>query len=292
MVWGCLCWGGGDALWLKWGWVRCGCGWRGWRGEWGKGVRTGCGMVGGGGCGWVSGGDDGWGDGWDVGDGVGCGWGWGGGLGMYGGWGRGMKLVVRFVGDCLWVGELECGVGADVVMGDDEVADGVALENEMIVDGGFGGGGRWNGGLLGCGCVIGVWDGMWVGCVVERGWGALGGVGGLRWIGGERVWGVCEGIGSGLGGGGEGVGWGGGGSREVGNGMLGGLCLGYDGNFVGDVGVHGKRVGPFGNWDILDTAYWMEIVLLQNVDQSILYDVSAEVDMAYSSKSANGLDLV
>ncbi|GJR28378.1 hypothetical protein Tco_1104610 [Tanacetum coccineum] len=40
---------------------------------------------------------------------------------------------------------------------------------------------------------------------------------------------------------------------------------------------------------LLDTAYWIEIVLLQNVDQSILYGVSADVDMAYSSKSDNGL---
>ncbi|GJS94433.1 hypothetical protein Tco_0801401 [Tanacetum coccineum] len=42
----------------------------------------------------------------------------------------------------------------------------------------------------------------------------------------------------------------------------------------------------------LDTVYWMEIVFLQNVDQSILYGVSADVDTTYSSKSGDGLDLV
>ncbi|GKA03197.1 putative reverse transcriptase domain-containing protein [Tanacetum coccineum] len=41
----------------------------------------------------------------------------------------------------------------------------------------------------------------------------------------------------------------------------------------------------------LDTAYRMEIVLVQNVDQSILYGVAADVDTAYSLKSGNGLDL-
>ncbi|GKA48876.1 hypothetical protein Tco_0741834 [Tanacetum coccineum] len=44
--------------------------------------------------------------------------------------------------------------------------------------------------------------------------------------------------------------------------------------------------------ELLDMAYWMEIVVIQNVDQSILYGVSADVDMSYSSKSGNGLDLV
>ncbi|GJS12281.1 hypothetical protein Tco_0369077 [Tanacetum coccineum] len=43
--------------------------------------------------------------------------------------------------------------------------------------------------------------------------------------------------------------------------------------------------------ELLDTTYRMEIVFLQNVDQSILYDVSADVDTAYSSMSGNGLDL-
>ncbi|GJZ64553.1 hypothetical protein Tco_0620974, partial [Tanacetum coccineum] len=47
-----------------------------------------------------------------------------------------------------------------------------------------------------------------------------------------------------------------------------------------------------GNGEFLDMAYWMEIMLLQNVDQSILYSVSADVDTAYSSKSGNGLGLV
>ncbi|GJY97392.1 hypothetical protein Tco_0514302 [Tanacetum coccineum] len=43
---------------------------------------------------------------------------------------------------------------------------------------------------------------------------------------------------------------------------------------------------------LLDTAYWMEIVLHRNVDQSILYNVSADVDTSYSFQSGNGLDLV
>ncbi|GJW31720.1 hypothetical protein Tco_0051752, partial [Tanacetum coccineum] len=43
---------------------------------------------------------------------------------------------------------------------------------------------------------------------------------------------------------------------------------------------------------IMDTTYWMEIVFPYNVDQSILYGVSADMDKAYSLKSDNGLDLV
>nr|GEU78404.1 uncharacterized mitochondrial protein AtMg00810-like [Tanacetum cinerariifolium] len=41
---------------------------------------------------------------------------------------------------------------------------------------------------------------------------------------------------------------------------------------------------------ILDMAYWMEIAFHHNVDQSILYDVSADVDTAYSTKSGNVID--
>ncbi|GKF10521.1 hypothetical protein Tco_0048447, partial [Tanacetum coccineum] len=48
----------------------------------------------------------------------------------------------------------------------------------------------------------------------------------------------------------------------------------------------------YGVLGLLDTAYWMEIVLHQNVDQSILYSVSADVDTSYSFQSGNGLDLV
>ncbi|GKC63435.1 hypothetical protein Tco_1096033, partial [Tanacetum coccineum] len=44
--------------------------------------------------------------------------------------------------------------------------------------------------------------------------------------------------------------------------------------------------------ELLDTAHRMEIVLVQNVDQRILYGVSADVDTTHSSKSGNGLDLV
>ncbi|GJT49496.1 transportin-1 isoform X1 [Tanacetum coccineum] len=44
--------------------------------------------------------------------------------------------------------------------------------------------------------------------------------------------------------------------------------------------------------ELLDMVYWMEIMVIQNVDQSILYGVSADVDTSYSSKSGNGLDLV
>ncbi|GKA64788.1 hypothetical protein Tco_0764495 [Tanacetum coccineum] len=43
----------------------------------------------------------------------------------------------------------------------------------------------------------------------------------------------------------------------------------------------------YGVLDLLDMAYWMEVVLVLNVDQSIIYDVSADVDTAYSSKSGN-----
>ncbi|GKB20338.1 hypothetical protein Tco_0854261 [Tanacetum coccineum] len=48
----------------------------------------------------------------------------------------------------------------------------------------------------------------------------------------------------------------------------------------------------YGVQGFLDMAYWMEIMLLQNVDQSIIYGISADVDTAYSSKSGNGHDLV
>nr|GEU92926.1 probable helicase MAGATAMA 3 [Tanacetum cinerariifolium] len=44
------------------------------------------------------------------------------------------------------------------------------------------------------------------------------------------------------------------------------------------------------NEGILDMAYWMEIAFHHNVDQSILYDVSADVDTAYSTKSGNVID--
>nr|GEV96307.1 integrase, catalytic region, zinc finger, CCHC-type, peptidase aspartic, catalytic [Tanacetum cinerariifolium] len=39
-------------------------------------------------------------------------------------------------------------------------------------------------------------------------------------------------------------------------------------------------------YDLLDTAYWMEVMLLLNADQSIIYGVSADVDTTYSSKSS------
>ncbi|GKE54875.1 hypothetical protein Tco_1490031 [Tanacetum coccineum] len=48
----------------------------------------------------------------------------------------------------------------------------------------------------------------------------------------------------------------------------------------------------YGVLDLLDTAYWMEVVLVLNVDQNIIYEVSADVDTAYSSKSGNGLEFV
>nr|GEV86611.1 hypothetical protein [Tanacetum cinerariifolium] len=38
---------------------------------------------------------------------------------------------------------------------------------------------------------------------------------------------------------------------------------------------------------LLDTAYWMEIMLVLNVDRSIIYGVSASMDTKYSSKSGN-----
>ncbi|GJS35997.1 hypothetical protein Tco_0534379, partial [Tanacetum coccineum] len=44
----------------------------------------------------------------------------------------------------------------------------------------------------------------------------------------------------------------------------------------------------YGVLDLLDRAYWMEVVLVLNVDQSIIYGVSADVHTAYSSKSGNG----
>ncbi|GJY10757.1 zinc finger, CCHC-type containing protein [Tanacetum coccineum] len=46
----------------------------------------------------------------------------------------------------------------------------------------------------------------------------------------------------------------------------------------------------YGVLDLLDRAYWMEVVLVLNVDQSIIYGVSANVDTAYSLKSGNGLE--
>ncbi|GJV42544.1 ribonuclease H-like domain-containing protein, partial [Tanacetum coccineum] len=49
--------------------------------------------------------------------------------------------------------------------------------------------------------------------------------------------------------------------------------------------IGGIRYGVLG--ELLDTAHRMEIVLVQNVDQSILYGVSADVDTTHSSKSGN-----
>ncbi|GJS65767.1 retrovirus-related pol polyprotein from transposon TNT 1-94 [Tanacetum coccineum] len=57
-------------------------------------------------------------------------------------------------------------------------------------------------------------------------------------------------------------------------------------------GVSADVDTTYSSKEFLDMAYWMEIMLLQNVDQSILYGVSADVDTAYSSKSGNGLGLV
>ncbi|GJR71174.1 hypothetical protein Tco_0083539 [Tanacetum coccineum] len=58
--------------------------------------------------------------------------------------------------------------------------------------------------------------------------------------------------------------------------------------FIGSEIMSIRHIGE----GLLDMAYWMEIVLVQNVDQSILYDVSADVDTVYSSKSGNGLEFV
>ncbi|GJW23109.1 hypothetical protein Tco_0033731 [Tanacetum coccineum] len=48
----------------------------------------------------------------------------------------------------------------------------------------------------------------------------------------------------------------------------------------------------YGVLKFLDTTYWMGIVLLLIVDQSILCGVSSDVDTTYSSKSGNSFDLV
>ncbi|GKB28230.1 hypothetical protein Tco_0867631 [Tanacetum coccineum] len=44
-------------------------------------------------------------------------------------------------------------------------------------------------------------------------------------------------------------------------------------------------------YGLLDTAYWLEIMFALNVDQSIIYGISANVDTAYYSKSSNGTDI-
>nr|GEV96899.1 (E)-beta-ocimene synthase, chloroplastic-like [Tanacetum cinerariifolium] len=43
---------------------------------------------------------------------------------------------------------------------------------------------------------------------------------------------------------------------------------------------------------VLNMAYWMEVVLVLNVDHSIIYSVSTDVDTTYSSNSGNGLEFV
>ncbi|GJZ42102.1 hypothetical protein Tco_0588988 [Tanacetum coccineum] len=43
---------------------------------------------------------------------------------------------------------------------------------------------------------------------------------------------------------------------------------------------------------LVNTTYWLEIVFALNVDQNIIYGVSAEVDTEYSSKSGNGLEFI
>ncbi|GJU97890.1 hypothetical protein Tco_1327161 [Tanacetum coccineum] len=58
--------------------------------------------------------------------------------------------------------------------------------------------------------------------------------------------------------------------------------------FIGSEIMSIRHIGE----GLLDTAYWMEIMLVQNVDQSILYDISTAVDTMYSSKSENGLEFV
>ncbi|GKA55851.1 putative reverse transcriptase domain-containing protein [Tanacetum coccineum] len=45
---------------------------------------------------------------------------------------------------------------------------------------------------------------------------------------------------------------------------------------------------PYSRYGLVNMAYWLEIVFALNVDQSIIYGVSDDVDMAYSLKLGNG----
>ncbi|GJS67446.1 hypothetical protein Tco_0682010 [Tanacetum coccineum] len=59
--------------------------------------------------------------------------------------------------------------------------------------------------------------------------------------------------------------------------------------YTADYNLARRQYSVYG---LLDTAYWLEIMFALNVDQSIIYGISANVDTAYYSKSSNGLEFV